>query len=411
MKKIPMQNDVIVVGGGAAGLMCAGMAAKRGRKVCLIEKMERPARKLMITGKGRCNLTNNCTIEDFLEQVCTNPRFLYSALAAFSPQDTMAFFESNGVPVKTERGNRVFPVSDRAADIVDALVRFAKENGVVFVHASVQVLLFSEGKMTGVDTDQGRWMAEKVVVATGGLSYPGTGSTGEGYGFAQQVGHTIVPPVASLVAVVVKEDWCRDLMGLSLRNCSLRVQSSKGKTVYAELGEMLFTHFGVSGPLVLSASAHMRGNLSAYTMEIDLKPGLSGQQLDARLLRDFAQNANRDFLNALGELLPRKLIPVAVKLSGIAGDCKVNQITKEQRTRFAQLLKAMPLHPKAFRPIQEAVVTAGGVKVSEVHPKTMESKLCKGLFFAGEVLDLDAYTGGYNLQIAFSTGFLAGQSI
>lgn len=410
-KKMTMTTDAIVIGGGAAGLLCAGMAAKRGRRVLLLERMERPGRKLLITGKGRCNLTNHCDGDAFLAAVRTNPRFLYSAWAAFPAQAVMEFFEGLGVPLKTERGGRVFPQSDRAVDVVDALTGFVRQNGVDIRFARATGLCLDDGRVTGVETEEGIFSAPNVVIATGGCSYPRTGSTGDGYQLAAQAGHTIIPPRPSLIPIVTAEDWCRDLMGLSLRNCTLRVYGKTSKPIYEELGEMLFTHFGVSGPLVLSASAHMTGALSDYRLEIDLKPGLSHQQLDVRLLRDFAEMTNRDWFNALGGLLPRKLIPVAVKLSGIDGTTKVHQITREQRQRFVALLKALPLTPAGFRPIEEAVVTAGGVKVSEVNPKTMQSKRTEGLFFAGEVLDVDAYTGGYNLQIAFSTGYLAAQQI
>lgn len=406
-----MHSDAIIVGGGAAGLLCAGFAARRGKNILLLERMERPGRKLLITGKGRCNLTNNCDSDSFFASVRTNPRFLYSAYAAFSAQDTMALLEELGVSLKTERGGRVFPRSDRSMDIVDALARFAGASARI-ERERVCGLLLEDGHVAGVRTESGRMItSESVVVATGGKSYPLTGSTGDGYVLAGQAGHTIAPQRPSLIPIVTEEKWPRDLMGLSLKNCTLRVRKGGGKPVFEELGEMLFTHFGISGPLVLSASAHMTGALSDYRVEIDLKPGLSEQQLDARLLRDFGENSNRDFINSLGALLPRKLIPVVVRLSGIEGDAKVHQISREQRKGLVRLLKALSLTPSAFRPIEEAVITAGGVKVGEVHPGTMQSKLVGGLYFAGEVLDLDAYTGGYNLQIAFSTGYLAAQSI
>ncbi|MDL2233145.1 NAD(P)/FAD-dependent oxidoreductase [Ruminococcaceae bacterium OttesenSCG-928-L11] len=404
--------DVIVIGGGAAGLLCAGYAAQKGKRVALLEKKDRPGRKLLITGKGRCNVCNRCTEEEFISSVRNNNRFLYSAYNAFDAQATMDFFESRGVPLKTERGNRVFPVSDRAADIVEALTAFAKDSGAVLEQAECLSLLLENGEIRGVATDKGEYHAPSVVVATGGKSYPLTGSTGDGYRFAQEAGHTVTSLRPSLIPIVANEKWCSDLMGLSLKNVTLSLhQKGKKKPVFSELGEMLFTHFGISGPLVLSASAHMTGNIGDYTIAIDLKPGLSPEKLDARLLRDFGENTNRDFINALGDLLPRKLIPVAIKLSGIEFEKKVHQITKAQRQAFAALLKGLVITPKGFRPIEEAVVTAGGVKVSEVNPKTMESKLVKGLYFAGEVLDLDAYTGGFNLQIAFSTGYLAAMHV
>ena len=406
--------DVIVIGGGAAGLMTAGTAALMGSRVLVVEKNERPARKVLITGKGRCNVTNNCTADEFLQHIPQNPRFLYSALSQFSPEDTMAFFEDRGVPLKTERGNRVFPCSDKAADIADALVRYAKESGAHILTGTVRSLVLKDGEVAGATLADGRELyAPAVVIATGGLSYPKTGSTGDGYRLAAQAGHGIVPPGASLVPIETQEPWCRDLMGLSLRNVTLSAYKQRQDApVYKELGEMLFTHFGVSGPLVLSASAHIRElGKRSYTLSIDLKPGLSPEQLDARLLRDFAKYQNRDFINSLGDLLPRKLIPVIVSLSGIPYEQKVHQITRPMREKLVSLIKGLPLTVKGFRPVEEAIVTTGGVKVSEVNPKTMESKLTKGLYFAGEVLDVDGYTGGFNLQIAFSTGYAAGMHI
>lgn len=417
-------TDLLIVGGGAAGLLAAGVAARRGLSVRVLEKMERPGRKLMITGKGRCNLTNDCGCDEFLAAVRANPKFLYSAAEALSPHDTMAFFESLGVPLKTERGGRVFPKSDRAVDVVDALVSHAKREGALLEQKTVKKLLIEEAgnsaaenemftALQGVVTDSGEKInASKVLVATGGVSYPRTGSTGDGYALAQQAGHTVIPPHASLVPIVTQEDWCREAMGLSLRNVRLSLfKDGRKKPVFTEQGEMLFTHFGVSGPLVLSASAHMRGSVSDYTLAIDLKPALTQEQLDARILRDFGQYANRDFANALGDLLPRALIPAVVRLSGINPQTKVHYVTKEARKKLGQLLKALPLTPAALRPIEEAVITAGGVSVREVDPRTMCSRLLPGLYFAGEVLDLDAYTGGYNLQIAFSTAYLAAQSM
>jgi predicted Rossmann fold flavoprotein len=381
--------------------------------VLVLEKMERPAKKLLITGKGRCNVCNNCTRDEFLAAVHANPRFLYSAYSAFGAGEVMSFFEELGVRLKTERGGRVFPASDRASDIADALLRFANRAGVKTATGRCSELVIQDGAIQGVITESGEeYAVESVLLATGGLSYPRTGSTGDGYALAEAAGHKIVPVQPSLIPVVTVEGWCKDAMGLSLKNVTLRVWKEGAKApVYEELGEMLFTHFGVSGPLVLSASAHMRGDLSSYRMEIDLKPGLSMVQLDARILRDFTENSNKDFFNSLGALLPRKLIPIVVRLSGIDGTAKTHQITREQRAGFAALLKGLTIHPKEFRPIDEAVVTAGGVDVKDVNPKTMESKLTSGLYFAGELLDLDAYTGGYNLQIAFSTGYLAGENL
>lgn len=407
-----MEYDVIVIGAGAAGLFAAGTAAGQGARVCLVERSARPGRKLMITGKGRCNVTNNCAPEQFLQAVRSNPRFLYSAAFRFPPEQVMAFFESAGVPLKTERGGRVFPVSDRAADIVDALADYGR-GAKLLSGCRAEALLICEGVLTGVKCEDGRRLsAPRVIVATGGMSYPGTGSTGDGYRLARQAGHTVVSPEPALVPVEAREEWCGELMGLSLKNVTLTVEdAARGKTVFTEMGEMLFTHFGVSGPLVLSATSYMRADrLADYRMRIDLKPALTLQQLDDRIRKDLIKYSNRDFFNSLSDLLPRKLIPVAVRLSGILGDTKAHQVTRQQRQGLATLLKGLVVTPRAFRPIEEAIVTAGGVKVSEVDPRTMQSRLLPGLFFAGEVLDVDACTGGYNLQIAFSTGRLAGLS-
>ena len=405
--------DLIVIGGGPAGLLCAGRAAELGGRVLLLERGERPARKLGITGKGRCNLTNNCDRADFLAAVKTNGRFLHSAVSAFSPGDAIRFFEGLGVPLKTERGGRVFPASDRAADIVNALIGYAQGRGATIVRERAVGLLLDGEKVVGVAGETGReYRASRLVIATGGLSYPRTGSTGDGYRLAGQAGHTIIPTRPSLVPVVTNESWPAKAMGLSLKNVTLTLQKREGgRPAFTEQGEMLFTHFGVSGPLVLSASAHMKDLPSAYTLSIDLKPALSHEQLDARILRDFAQQQNRDFANSLGGLLPKKLIGPILKLSGIAPQVKVHQITREERARLVDLMKNLTLGVRELRPVEEAVVTAGGVSVREVDPGSMASKLVGGLSFAGEVLDLDAYTGGYNLQIAFSTGFLAGEKV
>lgn len=402
-------SRVVIIGGGAAGLCCAGFCAQQGLQTIVLEKNARAGRKLMITGKGRCNLTNNCTPELFLQNVRSNPRFLYSASEAFTCADTIALFEKLGVPVKTERGGRVFPISDKAMDVVDALTRFAKENGArISYHTHAVAILQKESRVTGVKLDDGETIdANAVVIATGGLSCPLTGSNGDGYRLAAQLGHQIVTPRASLVPILTKEKWCAQLMGLSLKNVTLTLKNNKGKPLFSELGEMLFTHFGISGPLVLSASSYMTDTAADYRIEIDLKPALDAQQLDTRLLRDFSEQKNRDFINALDKLLPRKLIPVVVQLSQIPPETKVNAITREQRRHLVALLKALPLTPVGFRPIDEAVITAGGISVKEVNPKTMQSKLVNGLFFAGEVLDVDAFTGGYNLQIAWSTAYLA----
>jgi len=408
-------TKVIVVGGGAAGLMAAGTAAGRGLDVTVVERNDKVARKVMITGKGRCNVTNATgLINEIIEMVPNNGRFLYSAFTNFGPYDTMDLFEENGVPLKIERGNRVFPESDKASDIVDALRRFALKSGANVVKGRVSELLISDGELKGVKTDDGtEYLADAVIIATGGMSYPLTGSTGDGYELAKSAGHTVTELTPSLVPIEVHEGFCSALQGLSLKNVELRVVNSANfKTVYEDRGEMIFTHFGISGPMVLSASAHMKDmQRGKYEIYIDLKPGLTYEQLDVRILKDFKENSNKDFINSLGALLPRKIIPVIVKLSGINSNLKTNQITREQRANLVNLLKNLKLTATAFRPIEEAIITSGGVNVTEINPKTMESKLLKNLYFAGEVIDVDAYTGGFNLQIAFSTGRLAGQNI
>ncbi len=402
--------NILVVGGGAAGLMAAGTAAENGARVTLFETNEKVGRKLFITGKGRCNVCNNCDAQTVLQNVPVNPRFLYSALDCFSPVDVMAFFEAHGVPLKTERGNRVFPVSDKSADIIDALFIWIKRLGVTMIHKTVERLEMQDGQVTGVRAGGKCYAGDCVIVATGGASYPQTGSTGDGYRFAREAGHTVVPPNPSLVPLVEAGDICRELMGLSLRNVQVTVFEND-KKIFSEFGEMIFTHFGLSGPLILSASAHMRHfGSKEYHVEIDLKPALDEKTLDKRLLSDFDKHKNSDFINALGDLLPRKMIPVVVRLSEINPHAKVNSITKAQRASLLHTLKHFPVMVSGKRPIAEAIVTTGGVNVREVSPKTMESKKCAGLYFAGEVLDVDAYTGGFNLQIAWSTGRLAGLS-
>ncbi len=375
--------DVIVIGAGAAGLMCAACAAENGADVLLIERNERPGRKIMITGKGRCNVTNNCDAQEVIKNTKKNGRFLYSAVSLFDPKDTMALFEKLGVKLKTERGDRVFPVSDKAVDIVDALFKFAKDNGVKICNARIKKLIIENGELSGVeDFNKNRYFANKVVVATGGVSYPITGSTGDGYTLARQAGHTIIEPQPSLIPIVSEESYCADMMGLSLKNVTVTLwDKKKNKKIFSELGEMLFTHFGVSGPLILSASSHMDAKkLENYEITIDMKPALSEQQLDARILRDFSKQLNRDFANSLSELLPSKMIPVIVRLSGIAPGCKVNQVTKEQRARLIKVIKSFKVTPKEFRPVKEAIITSGGVCVKEINPKTMESKIMPGLY-------------------------------
>ncbi len=401
--------NIIVIGGGAAGLMAAGTAAECGARVTLFETNEKVGRKLFITGKGRCNVCNDCDVQGVLQNVPVNPRFLYSALGCFSPADVMAFFENHGVPLKTERGNRVFPVSDKSADIIDALFTWVKRSGVTIVHETVESLALQDGRVTGVQAHGRVYPADRVIVATGGASYPQTGSTGDGYRFAKVAGHKIVSPNPSLVPLVTP-GGCEALMGLSLRNVQVTVFENN-KKIWSDFGEMLFTHFGLSGPLILSASAHMRHfGSKGYHVEIDLKPALDEKTLDKRLLGDFDKHKNSDFINALGDLLPRKIIPEVIRISGIDPRAKVNGITKTQRAALLHTLKHFLVVVSGKRPIAEAIITTGGVSVKEVNPKTMESKKCAGLYFAGEVLDVDAYTGGFNLQIAWSTGRLAGLS-
>ena len=408
-------KKTVIIGGGAAGLMAACAAAEKygGRAVTVIEKNRRPGRKLMITGKGRCNVTNNCDRDTLISNVPANGRFLFSAFSDFGTADTMEFFEKRGVPLKTERGNRVFPVSDKASDIVDALVNTVRKSGVKILTAEAEEILTENFAVTGVRTrDGGILEADSVILATGGMTYPVTGSTGDGYEMAFRLGHTVTPLKASLVPLNIKQGFCSRLSGLSLKNVILTVyESGRKKPVFSELGEMLFTHFGISGPLVLSASAHMRKMGSAdYVAYIDLKPALDEQKLDSRILRDFEEEKNRNFGNSLDKLLPKSIIPVIISLSGIAPDTKVNQISREQRARLCGVLKALRLDITGFRPIEEAIITGGGISVKEINPSTMESKLVSGLFFAGEIIDADAYTGGFNLQIAFSTGHLAGKN-
>ena len=407
---------VIVVGAGASGLMAAGMAAKKN-EVIVIEKNDRAGRKLAITGKGRCNITNSADIGDFIDMVPGNGKFLYSAFYSFTNQDVIAFFEGLGVKTKEERGGRIFPISDSAKDVVAALVKFCRDNGVKFrYNNSVKEILTENKTVKGVVLQDGTILeCDKVIVATGGKSYPATGSTGDGYLFAKEVGHKIISIKPSLVGLLVKEEYCKALQGLSLRNVSFTLKTLAGKKVYSDFGEMLFTHFGVSGPIVLSGSRWLHSfmkedrRVTGVRAEIDLKPALDEEKLDKRLLRDFEKYQNKQFKNSLADLLPEKLIPVVIELSGIDAEKKVNVITKEERRSLIDVLKKFPLTIVGLRPVDEAIVTSGGVCVDEIDPGTMESKLINGLHFCGEVLDLDAYTGGFNLQIAFSTGYLAGQ--
>ncbi len=400
---------VVIVGAGAAGLMAAGALARAGCRVTVLEHMAEPAKKILVTGKGRCNLTNNCDNEEFLRNVRTNPRFLYSCLRAFDTADAMAFFEELGVPLKTERGRRVFPVSDKAAEVRYALLRWA--GGAQLVHAEARQLLLEDGRCAGVRADAGDFAADGVLIATGGLSYPATGSTGDGYKLAAQAGHAIVDPVPSLVSLVEAGGVCRRMTGLSLRNVELSLRED-GKEIFRERGEMLFTHFGISGPLTLSASAHI-GDMRAHQYEasIDLKPALDEAALYKRITGDFARLANKDAVNALDLLLPAKMRPVACERWGVPADRKANQITREEKQALVRLLKDWRVPIRSRGDLEHAVITSGGVDVRQVNPRTMESRLCPGLYFAGEVLDVDAYTGGYNLQIAWSTARAAARAL
>lgn len=402
-------NRVAVVGGGAAGLMAAITAARQGAAVTLLERNEKVGRKLYITGKGRCNLTNDCPWEDVLKHTTCNAKFLYSSMAAFPPDMAMDFFRELGVPLKTERGRRVFPQSDRAADVVDALFHRLKQDGVRLVQARAEGLLVEDGSIVGVESDRGRFLCDGVILATGGLSYPQTGSSGDGYIMARQLGHTISAPKASLVPLYSDDPCCPQLQGLSLRNTGVSVKTGKGKVIFREQGELLFTHFGLSGPTVLSASAHLRQwERESYTMTLDFKPALDRETLDRRLLRELGENGNRELGTLLRTLLPRALGPIVARRAGLQPEARANALTRAQRQALLETLKGFDLRLTAPAPIEEAVVTAGGVKVSEINPKTMASKLVPGLYFAGEIIDVDAYTGGYNLQIAWATGHAAG---
>ncbi len=407
-----MNYDVIIIGGGAAGMMCAGTALRNNKNVLILDKNPRPARKVMITGKGRCNVTNNCSPEEFLRNVPTNPKFLYSAIYNFTSSDTINLFEGLGVELKTERGNRVFPVSDKAVDIVDALAKYAK--GAEYICAEVTDILTENNTVTGVVcADGAKYYANSVVLATGGMSYPLTGSTGDGYKFAKDLGHSIVDITPSLVPIESNDSFCSEMSGLSLKNVTLTVkEKNTKKPIFSENGEMLFTHFGISGPLVLSASSHFNFSKDKeYTCYIDLKPALDFDKLDARILRDFEEFKNKDFKNSLSKLVPSAMIPIVIDKCGIPEYTKVNSITKEQRHNLVNTLKNFSVSLKGFRPIKEAIITSGGISTKEINPKTMESKLINGLYFAGEIIDVDGYTGGFNLQIAFSTGRLAGMNV
>ena len=403
--------EILVIGAGAAGMAAALFAARGGASVTVLERNEKPGKKIYITGKGRCNLTNDCDRDTFLSQVARNPRFLYAALSFFSPQDMMALMESARCPVVVQRGRRVFPASEKASDVTKALLSLLRSAGAeIRLNTAVRSLETEGGRVAGVRTEDGKFLpADAVIVCTGGFSYPSTGSTGDGYRFAAEAGHTVAPPSPVLVGLETAEDWPRALQGLSLRNVTLSLVSGR-KILYRELGEMLFTHFGVSGPLALEASCHLPENLSGVKLLLDLKPGLTPEQLDARLLRDFAASGKKQLQTELCSLLPSRLADLFPRLAGLPDRISCSQVTAEQRRRLADTLKALPLSVRAPRPVAEAVVTRGGVSVREVDPASMRSKLVENLYFAGELLDVDAHTGGFNLQIAWSTGALAGKS-
>lgn len=403
--------EILVAGGGAAGMMAALFAARAGASVTLLERNEKLGKKIYITGKGRCNLTNDCSLEEFLRQVPRNPRFLYGALNRFGPQDMMALMEEAGCPVEVQRGQRVFPRSEKASDVIRALARLMEQAGVrVRLHSRIQSLIVQEGRAAGVVLENGeRLEADAVILALGGQSYPMTGSTGDGYALAREAGHHVLPPEAVLSALETVEDWPRALQGLALKNVRLTLRSGR-KTLYTELGEMLFTHFGISGPLVLEMSCHLPAELAQAQVTLDLKPGLTPEQLDLRLQRDFAAQPRKQLQNVLPGLLPLRLSALFPDLAGVSGERICGQITRGEREQLGAALKALPITLRARRPLAEAIVTRGGVDVKEIQPATMESKLLPGLYFAGEMIDVDAHTGGFNLQIAFSTGALAGSS-
>ncbi len=409
MKSMNNDRRVAIIGGGPAGMMAAATAASEGKKVILFEKNDFLGKKLLITGKGRCNVTNKADISEFIKNVPVNGNFLYSAFYSFTNIDLIDLLARLGVETKVERGDRVFPVSDKAKDVVNAFAKYVLDCGAKIVKVAVKKIVVNEDNTkTVVLADKRAVKCDSVIIATGGASYPLTGSTGDGYNFAKDLGHTIVDLKPSLVPLVVKEDYIGKLQGLSLKNISVTLMSD-GKKVYEDFGEMLFTHYGLSGPVVLSASSHMRKN-AKYTLSVDLKPALDESVLDKRILRDFEQLKNKDFINSLDALLPKKLIPVIVELSGIDAHKKINEITKQERKNLVTLLKNLKFEIAGFRPIKEAIITSGGINVKEINPGTMESKIVSGIFFAGEIIDTDAYTGGFNLQIAFSTGYLAGKN-
>lgn len=403
-----MKFDGIVIGGGAAGMMSAITAARSGSRVLLLERNGRLGKKLLITGKGRCNVTNDCSAQEVLQNVPRNGRFLYSAMTAFPPERAKTFFEENGCPLKTERGNRVFPQSDKAQSVLTSLERSMREAGVEIRGERAVHILTRENRVSGVQTENGSFAAKWVILATGGVSYPATGSTGDGYAMAKGLGHTVVEPVGNLVPLEIAGDDCPDMQGLSLRNVGVKLLSDKGKILYQDFGELLFTHFGVSGPTVLSASCHLKGE--SCRLVLDLKPALNAGKLDARILRDLDMYRNRTMENALTDLLPRSMIPVVLRRLEIPAGLQANALTKQKRRELVDLLKSFSLPVLGKRPVSEAIITSGGIRVSEIDPKTMESKRIPGLYFAGEIIDCDAYTGGFNLQIAWATAVAAGKN-
>ena len=407
-----MIKTVTVIGGGPAGMIAAGTLAEQIEKVILIEKNKILGKKLRITGKGRCNITNDADIEEFINNVPTNPRFLYSAFYSFTNRDITELLKRFGVETKVERGGRIFPLSDSAKDVADALKKYALAPNVVPVNDEACEILVQNGRVSGVKTLKNTYTSDAVVIATGGKSYPLTGSDGEGYEMCKKLGHTLITPKPSLIPVITKEKWVSDLMGLSLKNIEITVYNKNNKKIYSDFGEMMFTHFGLSGPVILSASAHMRNiENENYRISIDLKPALDFEKLDKRIVRDFDKFKNKHIINALDDLLPKALIPHIIRISGINAHKPVNAVTKEERKALAQSLKSLSFSVTGFRPIEEAIVTSGGINVNEINPSTMESKIVSGLYFAGEIIDVDAYTGGFNLQIAYSTAYLAAKNI
>ena len=404
-----MTYDVIVIGGGPAGMFAAITAAQNGSRVLLLERNDRLGKKLLITGKGRCNVTNHCSAREVLENTPRNGRFLFSVMENFPPEKVYAFFEENGCPLKTERGNRVFPVSDRSQSVLDCLVKLIRKNHITVQTDRVTDILTKDGAVIGVRSREHTYEANSVILAAGGLSYPATGSTGDGYAMARALGHTIVEPEGSLVPLETAGTDCQDMQGLSLRNVAVKLLDQRGKLLYKDFGELLFTHFGISGPTALSASAHLKGE--GCRLLIDLNPALEPQKLQERIMRDLDQYRNRTMENALTDLLPRSMIPVVLRKLNISAQLQANSLKKEQRRALTELLKAFPVEITGKRPVAEAIITSGGIRVSEINPKTMESKIISGLFFAGEVIDCGAYTGGFNLQIAWATAYAAGANV